>query len=124
MWLQLLTSKTEREIRTEKCSDTCQHNIKFVLTFTKNDLTLVETYTITLKFGLDTCQIKVGIVQVNAKCGRKMSDVRLLFHALYMCQNVDSHMQEYKVVLILDHIALAVILVQMPLVLINFGKPH
>ena len=29
------------------------------------------------------CQIKVGIVQVNTKSGRKMSDVQLLFHALY-----------------------------------------
>ena len=49
---------------------------------TKNDLTLVETYAIALNFGSDTCQIKVGIVQVNTKSGRKMSDVRLLFHAL------------------------------------------
>ena len=62
---------TEHEIRTEKCSDTCQHN----LTSTKNDLTSVETYTIALNFGLDTCQIKVGIVQVNTKNGQKMSDV-------------------------------------------------
>ena len=30
----------------------------------------------------DTCQIKVGIVQVNTKIGRKMSDVQLLFCAL------------------------------------------
>ena len=41
--------------------------MKFVLTFTKNDLTLVEINAITLNFGLDTCQIKVGIVQVNTK---------------------------------------------------------
>ena len=32
---------SEHEIQTEKCSDTCQHNMIFVLTFTK---TLVETY--------------------------------------------------------------------------------
>ena len=65
----------ELEIRTEKCSDTCQPNIKFVLTFTKNDLTLIETYAIVLNFGLDTCQINMGIIQVNTKSGRKMSDV-------------------------------------------------
>ena len=47
---------------------------------------MVETYTIALKFGSDTCQIKVGIVQVNTKSGRKMSDVRLLFHALHTGQ--------------------------------------
>ena len=57
----------EHETRTGKCSDTCQHNIKFVLIFTKNDLTLVETYAIALNFGLDTCQIKVRIAQVNTK---------------------------------------------------------
>ena len=52
----------------------CQHNIKFVLTFTKNDLTLVETYIIiALKFGSDIYQIKVGIVQVNTKSGQKMT---------------------------------------------------
>ena len=72
----------EHEIRTEKCSDTCHHKMKFVLAFTKNDLTLVEINAITLNFGLDTCQIKVGIVQVNTKRDRKMSDVRLLFHVL------------------------------------------
>ena len=50
-----------------KGSDTCQHKTKFVLTFTKNDLTLVEIYAITLNFGSDNCQIKVAIVQVNSK---------------------------------------------------------
>ena len=35
---------TGHEMRTEKCSDMCQHKIKFVLTFAKNDLTLVDTY--------------------------------------------------------------------------------
>ena len=63
----------------------CQHNINLDLTFTKNDLTLVETCNIALKVGLDTCQIKVVIVQVNTKSGRKMYDVRLLIHALYVC---------------------------------------
>ena len=66
---------TEHEIRTAKCLDTHQHNIKFVLMFTKNDLTLVETYAIALKFGPDVCQIKMGIVQVNIKSGQRMSDV-------------------------------------------------
>ena len=55
---------------------------KFVRTFTKNDLTLVETYAMALNFDSDTCQIKVGIVQVKTKSDRKMSDVQLLFHAL------------------------------------------
>ena len=64
----------ELEIRTEKCSDTNQYNIKFVLTFTKIDLTL--------NFGLDTCQIKVGIAQVHTKSGPKMLDLLLLIHAL------------------------------------------
>ena len=32
----------QREIRAEKCSDTCQHKMKFVLTFSKNDMTIVE----------------------------------------------------------------------------------
>ena len=41
---------------------------------------------IALKFGSDTCQINVGIVQINTKSGRKMSDVRLLFHALHTGQ--------------------------------------
>ena len=35
--------------------------MKFVLTFTQNDLTLVEIYTVVLHFGLDTCQIKLGL---------------------------------------------------------------
>lgn len=38
-------------IRTEKRLDVHQH--KFVLTFTKNDETLVETYTAAVHFGLD-----------------------------------------------------------------------
>ena len=31
----LCVCHAEHEIRTEKCSDTCQHKIKFVLTFSK-----------------------------------------------------------------------------------------
>ena len=52
----------------------CYHKVKFILTFTKNDLTLVEINAITL-IGSDTCQVKVGIVQINTKSARKMSDV-------------------------------------------------
>ena len=73
---------TEHEIRTEKCSDTCQHKIKFVLTFSRNDQMLIEICIVALYFGSDICQIKLEFVHVNAKSARKMSDVRLLFHAL------------------------------------------
>ena len=64
---------TEHEIRTEKCLDTCQHKIKFVLTFAKNDLTLVEISTVALYYGSDICQTKLGFVQVNPKSAQKMS---------------------------------------------------
>ena len=37
-----ITRYTGHEIRTDKCLDTCHHKMKLVLTFTKNDLTLVE----------------------------------------------------------------------------------
>lgn len=47
----------------------------------KNDLTSVEKYDITIDFGLDMCQIKVGIIQVNATSVWIMSDVNLLIHA-------------------------------------------
>ena len=80
--MYISTTYTELEIRTEKCSDTCQHNIKFVLTFTKNDLTLVETYTTALKFGLDTCQIKMG--NCTGQHQKWSENVRLLFHALHI----------------------------------------
>ena len=40
-----------------KCSDTCQHKITFVLTFTQNDLTLVEIYTVVLHFGLEMSDV-------------------------------------------------------------------
>ena len=58
---------TELEIRSEKCSDTCQYKIKFALTFAKSDLTLVEIYAVVLYFGSDICQIKLGFVQVKTK---------------------------------------------------------
>ena len=64
-------------------SDICQHKIKFVLTFSGNDQTPVEICTVALHFGSDICQIKLGFVQVNPKNPQKMSDVRLLFRALY-----------------------------------------
>lgn len=79
--LLLCTYITEHEIRTEKCS---QHKIKFVLTFFRNDLTLVEICTVASHFDSDVCQIKLGFVQVNTKSTQKMSDVRLLFHALIL----------------------------------------
>ena len=41
----------------------------------KNRLTLVKIYAIALNFGLDVCQVKVRIVQVNTKSGWKMCDV-------------------------------------------------
>ena len=71
------SGNAELEIRTVKCSDTCQHNIKLVLTFTKNDLTLVLRYGTKCWLGHMS-----GIVQVNIKSGRKISDVLLLFHTL------------------------------------------
>ena len=73
LWLNTVSSQDEI------CSDI------------KNDLTLVKINVITLNFGSDTCQIKVGIVQVNTKSAQKMSDVRLLFHVLYvpvMCVHI------------------------------------
>ena len=36
-----------------------------------------------LNFWSDTCQIKVIIVQVNTISAQKISDIQLLFHALY-----------------------------------------
>ena len=58
-----------------KHSDRCQHKIKFVLTFTKSDLTSVEIYAITLNVGSDMYQIRMGIVQVNTLTTQKISDV-------------------------------------------------
>ena len=46
----------------KNCLTIRQHKIGFVLTFTQNDLTLVEIHTVVLHFGLDTCQIKLGFV--------------------------------------------------------------
>ena len=42
--LKLFTLATGHEIRSEKCSDTCQHKIKLVLTFLRNDQMLVKIY--------------------------------------------------------------------------------
>ena len=48
----------KHDIRSEECSDTCQHKIKFVLTFAKNDQTLVEIICIVgLNFSPDICHI-------------------------------------------------------------------
>ena len=48
---------SEHDIRSEKCSDTCQYKIKFVLTFAKNDQTLVEICIVALNFGPGICHI-------------------------------------------------------------------
>ena len=57
-WVQvcysIVITTAGHEARNESVQ-TCQHKIKFVLTFTQNDLTLVEIYTVVLHFGLDTC---------------------------------------------------------------------
>ena len=75
---KLISRNTEHEIRTEKCLDMCQHKKKFVLTFAKNDQTLiiVEIFTVASYFGSQTfVSICTGQLQ-------KCSDIRLLFHAL------------------------------------------
>ena len=64
---------TEHEIRTE--TYVCQHTIKLVLTFAKDDQTLVEICTVALYFDSDTFPIKLGFAQVNPKSTRKMFDV-------------------------------------------------
>ena len=65
-------SSAKHKIRSEKRSDEYQLKIKFVLTFSNNDQSLVETYTVALYFCLEICQIKLG---VNSKCDQKVSDV-------------------------------------------------
>ena len=60
----------------------CWHKINFVLTFFRDDQTLIEICIVALCFGSDICQIKPGFVQVNTKSAWKMSDVQLLFRAL------------------------------------------
>ena len=82
----------EHEIRNEKCLDTCQHKIKFVLTFAKNNLTLVEICTVALYFGLDICHIKLEFVQESAQ---KMSNVQLLFHAL-LVHHTNHYMHNFE----------------------------
>ena len=53
---------------------------KIFVKLINTDLTLVEIFTVTLDYGLDTCQIKMQIVQVNTTTPL---NIRLLFHALY-----------------------------------------
>ena len=60
----------------EKCPDTCQRKIKFTLAFTKNNLTLVEIYAITLNLA-QTCvrldwELYRSTPKVFGKC--QMSD--------------------------------------------------
>ena len=61
---------TEHEIRTEKCSNTCQHKTDIF----QNEQILVEICTVVLHLSDYTGQ--------HQKCS-EMSDVRLLFHALF-----------------------------------------
>ena len=56
---------------------TCHHKLKFVLTFVKYDLTLVEICTIELHFGPDTCQIKLEFERPTPKVLRKMLDIQM-----------------------------------------------
>ena len=51
-----------------------RHKTKFILTFAKNDLTLVAICTVALYFDSDICQIKLGFVQVNTKSVQAMSN--------------------------------------------------
>ena len=69
-----MLSPTTKQSMKLKSADTCQI-IKFVLTFSRNDLTLVETCTVALCFSSDICQIKLGFAQVSPNSAWKMSDV-------------------------------------------------
>ena len=78
--VEKLEAGTEHEIRTKKWSDKCQHKIKFALTFSRNDQTLIEICmyrSIICRLGhlSDQTGICTGHHQ---KCS--VSDVRLLFH--------------------------------------------
>ena len=58
----------EHDIRSEKCSDTCQYKIKFVLTFGKNDQTLYSrNLYCSIKFWPGHLSHQLGFVQVNPK---------------------------------------------------------
>ena len=52
-------------VQEKKFSDICQDDLK--------------VNAIRLNFGLDTCQIKVEIVQVNTKSAQRMSDIHTLY---------------------------------------------
>ena len=69
----------------------CEYHrmIKFVLTFTKNELTLVELY-----FGLDirTCQIKLRFVQFNTKSTHML---KLLLHDIAVHTYMYAHYFTY-----------------------------
>lgn len=55
----------QHKIRTEKHSDTCQHNIKFVLIF--NDLISVKIYAISLNLSLDNVRSKYELYRSAPK---------------------------------------------------------
>ena len=61
---------------TEKCSDTCQHKIKFVLTFTKNDLTLVEISVMGLDFCSDVYVRSRELYRSTSKNSKVLGNVR------------------------------------------------
>ena len=73
----------------------CQQKIQFVLTFTQNDLTLVEIYTVVLHFGLDTCQIKLGLYRstpkVLGKCHVSCCYVMLCNSVSYTIRDRDAY---------------------------------
>ena len=54
----------------------------FVLAILQNDQTLVEIYTVVLNFGYDTCQIKLGFVQVNTK------SVQMMYNCYFICPGI------------------------------------
>ena len=79
----------EHGIRNEKCLGTCQRKIKFVLTFAKNDQTLVEICIVrSIKFWPRHLS---GFVQVDPESARKMSDC-YVFHAL-SCMHIHNLLQ-------------------------------
>ena len=59
---------SKHDTRTEKCSDICQHTIKLVLTFTKNDQTLVEICTVALYFVRLNWDLYRSTLKVLGKC--------------------------------------------------------
>ena len=74
--------------------------IKIVLTFTQNDLTLVEIYTVVLHFGLDTCQIKLA---KTAGCCYSCSGWAIWSHLTTHCAHNHNHNVVITVIISLYH---------------------